>query len=44
MPLLIRVTGSPITRTTPALAVSSPEIKASVVDLPQPVGPTTDTN
>src|SRR6266576_101178 len=44
MPLLILFTGAPITRTSPPLAGSSPEINASVVDLPHPVGPTTDMN
>ena len=40
----IPFTGSPKTRTSPALGGSSPEINASVVDLPQPVGPTTAQN
>ncbi len=38
------VTGSPKTLTVPALGASRPEISASVVDLPHPVGPTTATN
>src|SRR2546430_14870015 len=37
-------TGSPITSTSPALGRSRPEMRPSVVDLPQPVGPTTATN
>src|SRR6185369_14165218 len=37
-------TGVPLTATSPAVAGSSPEISESVVDLPQPVGPTTLTN
>src|SRR5438270_10902435 len=44
MPWGMPRTSSPATRTSPALARSSPEIKASVVDLPQPVGPTTAQN
>src|SRR5438128_1113995 len=35
------VTGSPKTVTSPSLAGSRPEMRARVVDLPQPVGPTT---
>src|ERR1700686_1354282 len=38
------VTGLPKTETSPSLGGSSPEISASVVDLPQPVGPTTAQN
>src|SRR5580704_6326091 len=37
-------TGAPITRTSPVVGFSSPVIMLSVVDLPQPVGPTTATN
>src|SRR5438067_12555835 len=37
-------TGSPITSTSPALGRSRPEMRPSVVDLPQPVGPTTAQN
>src|SRR5260370_35552286 len=37
-------TGLPNTSPLPSLAGSSPEIRASVVDLPQPVGPTTAQN
>jgi hypothetical protein len=33
-------TGWPMTRTSPALGWSRPEISDSVVDLPQPLGPT----
>ena len=33
-------TGRPITRTSPVAGLSSPVIRFSVVDLPQPVGPT----
>src|SRR5260221_12108197 len=44
MPSAIPVTGSPKTSTSPSLGGSRPEIKASVVDLPQPVGPTTAQN
>src|SRR3954469_6291708 len=40
----MRVTGSPWTWTVPALAASRPETSDSVVDLPHPVGPTTETN
>src|SRR5690348_16170972 len=34
------VTGAPITRTSPVVGLSRPVIMLSVVDLPQPVGPT----
>src|SRR5712691_5355410 len=44
MPSAIPLTGLPNTSTSPSLAGSRPEIKASVVDLPQPVGPTTAQN
>src|ERR1700682_4779681 len=44
MPSPMPVTGLPNTSTSPSLAGSSPEIRASVVDLPQPVGPTTAQN
>src|SRR6266851_1821477 len=44
MPSAIPLTGVPNTSTSPSLAGSRPEIKASVVDLPQPVGPTTAQN
>src|SRR5450759_5303886 len=44
MPSSIPSTGLPNTSTSPSLAGSRPEIKASVVDLPQPVGPTTAQN
>src|SRR5467141_2948592 len=37
-------TGLPKTSTSPSLGGSSPEIRARVVDLPQPVGPTTAQN
>src|SRR5579859_6497091 len=37
-------TGSPITCTEPSLGRSRPEMRPRVVDLPQPVGPTTATN
>jgi hypothetical protein len=36
--------GSPNTRTWPDEGCSSPAAMLSSVDLPQPVGPTTDTN
>jgi len=36
--------GSPNTRTRPALGSSSPAAMFSSVLLPQPVGPTTETN
>src|ERR1035437_9851093 len=38
------VTGVPITRTSPAEGLAKPVIRFRVVDLPQPVGPTTATN
>ena len=38
------LTGAPMTRTSPALGLASPVTRLSVVDLPQPVGPTTATN
>src|SRR6476620_12146719 len=38
------VTGAPCTATVPAEAGSSPETRDRVVDLPQPVGPTIETN
>src|SRR6266852_1127075 len=38
------MTGLPSTSTSPSLGSSSPEIRARVVDLPQPVGPTTAQN
>src|SRR3954447_11072811 len=38
------VTGLPLTTTSPSVAGCSPETSARVVDLPQPVGPTTVTN
>src|SRR5450756_1739306 len=38
------VTELPITRTSPAEGLARPVIRFSVVDLPQPVGPTTATN
>jgi hypothetical protein len=41
---LISSTGLPITLTLPALGPSRPEMKVRVVDLPQPVGPTTAQN
>src|SRR5216683_3316507 len=44
MPFAMPSTGLPNTSTLPSLAGSSPEIRASVVDLPQPVGPTTAQN
>src|SRR6476660_2500603 len=37
-------TGPPITRTIPALGLKRPVTRLSVVDLPQPVGPTTAAN
>ena len=37
-------TGSPPTRTSPSVGSSRPLTRVSVVDLPQPVGPTTATN
>ena len=37
-------TGRPPTRTLPALATSRPATRVSVVDLPQPDGPTTAQN
>src|SRR5215472_13732937 len=37
-------TGSPITCTSPELGRSRPEMRPRVVDLPQPVGPTTAQN
>src|SRR3954471_9104349 len=37
-------TDLPITCTEPSLGRSSPEMRPRVVDLPQPVGPTTATN
>src|ERR1700694_2029974 len=37
-------TGLPITCTEPSLGRSRPEMRPRVVDLPQPVGPTTATN
>src|SRR5690348_17542684 len=37
-------TGAPITRTSPALGLARPVTRLSVVDLPQPVGPTTQAN
>ncbi len=40
----IPVTGVPATVTLPPLVGSRPEISDRVVDLPQPVGPTTATN
>src|SRR5215831_12519117 len=36
--------GSPRTRTVPDVGLSSPAATLSSVDLPQPVGPTTETN
>src|SRR5712692_9482071 len=44
MPSAMPVTGRSMTRTAPSLAGSSPEIRTRVVDLPQPVGPTTAQN
>src|SRR5258706_510786 len=44
MPWAITVTGSPKPSPSPSLGGWRPEIKASVVDLPQPVGPTTAQN
>ena len=44
VPGVIPVTGWPPTRTLPALGRSSPATRVSVVDLPQPVGPTTAQN
>src|SRR5712691_5316161 len=44
MSLPMPSTGLPNTDTAPALGGSRPEISASVVDLPQPVGPTTAQN
>ena len=44
VPPVIPVTGWPPTRTWPALGRSSPATMVSVVDLPQPVGPTTAQN
>src|SRR6266850_6503421 len=44
MSLPMPSTGLPNTDTAPALGGSSPEISASVVDLPHPVGPTTAQN
>ncbi len=41
---VIPETGRPCTRTWPAETVSSPATRVSVVDLPQPVGPTTAQN
>src|SRR4051812_49794785 len=38
------VTGLPLTTTSPDVAACRPETRASVVDFPQPVGPTTVTN
>src|SRR4051794_41908659 len=38
------LTGAPYTLTVPAVAGSSPETRDRVVDLPQPVGPTIETN
>ena len=38
------VTDLPITRTSPAFGFVSPVIRLSVVDFPQPVGPTIATN
>src|SRR3954449_4123404 len=38
------LTGDPCTLTVPAVAGSSPETRDRVVDLPQPVGPTIETN
>src|SRR6267378_8083305 len=44
MSLPMPSTGLPKTDTAPALGGSRPEISASVVDLPHPVGPTTAQN
>ncbi len=43
-PLVIPCTRRPPTQTSPADGVSSPATSASVVDFPQPVGPTTAQN
>ena len=40
----IPVTALPCTRTSPSLAASRPETRVRVVDLPQPLGPTTAQN
>src|SRR5919204_1515841 len=44
MPSAMPFTGRPRTSTSPSLGASRPEIRPSVVDLPQPVGPTTAQN
>src|SRR5439155_18375248 len=44
MPGWMPWTGAPITRTCPADGAARPVTRFSVVDLPQPVGPTTATN
>src|SRR5215472_8283621 len=44
VPLVIPLTGCPPTRTVPSLGLSRPATMVSVVDLPQPVGPTTAQN
>src|SRR5260221_5613763 len=41
---LMHLTGWPMPRTWPALAGARPVTRLSVVDLPQPVGPTTQAN
>src|SRR5215472_4480789 len=44
VPLVMPETGTPPTRTLPSLGLSRPATRVSVVDLPQPVGPTTAQN